>query len=192
MYENITIRQFENALFRNDRTVLNEEQFKEVYTEYIDTAGLYETEEFQKVSYIYYLNNRINSLNIAIRLQLEFLNEFKFPYVENFKFFKKFGHKLEWKNDHKAFIAQLEKVKLRESKYNTMLESSIKELKLMREKKEKTPEKTSEQTLVSWTRTINSLRKIGWKIDKDTDTVMELAIIIKQQTEETEALKNRK
>jgi len=94
MYEDISIKTFIKAWFNEDRTELTKEQFDEVYNEYINTAKLFESEQFAKVSYLHYVNNRINSISIAIDLQRKFINTFDVPFEENLKFFMKFGHKL--------------------------------------------------------------------------------------------------
>ena len=191
-YENYSIKQFMSALFKADRSVMNEDEFNIVYTEYIDTAGLFESEEFEKVSYIYYINNRINSIKIAIRLQKEFLNNFDLPYIEGLSFFKKFGHTLYWTNpkdtrDHETrrsdFFKALDKIEAREKKYITILETSIKDLTTYRLKKNK-KETTVQQSRAAFIRTLNTLGKIGYKIDTEKTSVEEYAYMIKQQTED--------
>lgn len=182
-YENYTVRQFENAMFKNDRTVMDEETFQLVNTEYIDTAGLYETEEFSQVTYIHYLNGRINTVKIAIRLQREFLEEFGVPYQPGFEVLKKNGYSLYWKNDKEQFLKSLERIENKDKKYLSELEGCMKKLKDTRAKKNN-KEESVKISRGSWIRTINSLGKIGYKIDKDKETVEDLAYMIKAQTEE--------
>lgn len=178
MYEDYTIKQFENAWFKNDYSELSKDNFDIVYNEYVDTAGLYEAEEFERVTYIHYLNGRINSIKLSIALQKEFIELFDTPYLD-FSVFSKFGHSLKWK-DKKDFISQLDKVELKEKKFISQLEIKKKEL-LDSRKKKIAKEVTIKQTRESFVRTLISLRKIGYKIDNFKTTVEELALVIKQQ-----------
>lgn len=186
MYENITIKQFEKGYFSNDYSEFTKEQINEAYIEYINTAGLYETEEFQKITYIHYLNNRLNSVKLSVQLQTDFINDFGVPYIPELLFLKKFGHRVIWneKKGKKDFVEQLNKCIQRDNKYVSILESKLKELNESREKKNKKPEETSiSQTRGSWIKTCNTLGKI-FSIDKEKTTLEEYAWMIKQQTEE--------
>lgn len=184
MYEEITIKQFEVGYFKKDYSVFTKEQIEESYTEYIDTAGLFETEEFQKVTYIHYLNNRLNSVKLSVKLQKEFLSEFGVPFVPELQFLKKFGHRIYWddKKGAENFIEQLDKCVSRDNKYVSILESKIKELTQTRAKNIN-KERTVEQSRGSWIRTVNTLGKI-FSIDKDKTTLEEYSYMIKQQTED--------
>ena len=190
-YEKYTVKQFEDALFNKDRSVISDEEFKIVYSEYIDTAELFDSEEFTKVSYIHYLNNRINSVKIALRLQREFLNNFGVPNVPEFKFLKKFGHNLFWDGNETRFEESLKRIESKEFKYMSELEVCIKRLVDSRLKKNN---KDTSEVLrrESFVRTIISLGKIGYRIDKFVTTVEELAFMIKLQLEELKEVKNRK
>lgn len=183
MYENYTIRQFINAMYKNDRSVMSDEEFHNVYTEYIDTTGLYDSDDFNKSAYIYYLNNRINSIKLAIRLQKEFLQNFGVPYLQELKFFNRFGHFLTWK-DEQNFLSQLTNIETKEKKYISQLEANIKQLTEKRHKK-KPEEKTIEQSRGKFIRMLNSLGKANYRIDNDKTTVEELAYMIKQITEDS-------
>lgn len=179
-FENYTIREFISAWFACKRDVMDDEEFDTVYTEYVDTSGLFQSDDFDKMSYIQFLGGRINSIKIAIRLQREFITEFGQPYIENFEFFKMKGHRLKWNKDIEDFIKQLNSVELKESKNIAQLEKCIVELKKIRD----TKGETVSVTRGSFITTINSLGKIGFKIDNDKTTVEELAYMIKQQFEE--------
>lgn len=181
-YEDYTIRQFMDASFKNDRTIMDEETFQTVNTEYIDTAGLYETEEFSKVTYIHYLNGRINSVKICVRLQREFIEEFDMPYLPGLEILKKNGHSIRWV-DKEQFMKSLELIENKEKKYLSELEGCIKNLTEYRKNKNN-KEETVKISRGSFIRTINSLGKVGYKIDKDKDTVEDLAYMIKAQVEE--------
>lgn len=182
-YENYSIREFMNALFKNDRSVMDEETFQLVNTEYIDTAGLYETEEFSQVSYIHYLNGRINSVKIAVRLQRAFLDKFDVPYTPGFEVLKKNGHVVKWNKNKEEFLKSLERIENKEKKYLSELEGCIKKLTDKRAKKINNEEPV-QISRGGFIRTINSLGKIGYKIDKDKETVEDLAFMIKAQLEE--------
>lgn len=185
-YEKYTIRQFENALFKDDRSVMSEEELQTVNTEYIDTAKLYETEEFNQVTYISNLNGRINTISIGIDLHRRFIIEFGFPCLEGFAIFKKFGHVLYWRGDLPKFVETLNRIEVRESKYVSEVENCIKKLIEFRKRKQsgEQPVKISRE---SWMKTINSLRKANYNINRDIDTVEDLAYMIKQQLDEAKA-----
>jgi len=183
-YEDVTINQYINAKWKGDTTHLSFEELSEIESEYIDTAGLFESEEFHKVAYIHYLNNRKNSISLSIRLQEEFIKEFNIPYIPELKFFKKFGHIVKWnEGDIEGFIEQLRKVEYKEKKYISQLETSIKELTDLR-KKRNSGEKPKEQTRGKFISTLISLGKIGYDINRNETTMEELAYMIKNQSDE--------
>ena len=96
-----------------------------------------------------------------------------------------------WRNKE-DFLAQLKRVELKEAKYISKLETSIKELMDAREKREKEKDKNQIKKInprENWIRTINSLGKIGYKIDKRSTTVEDFAYMIKQQSEEYKSIK---
>lgn len=182
MYEDITIRQFIDASFKGDRSIMNEDQFKLCTTEYIDTAGLFESEIFTKECYIQYLTNRINRVAISIETQRKFLKQFGIPYHPNFEIFSKLGYNILWKNKT-DFLKKLKQIESMETPYISQLELKVEELE--KYKKSKGTETKSEKlSRGSFIQTLNSLGKIGWKIDKDKDSVEDLAYMIKQQLED--------
>jgi hypothetical protein len=188
-FEYYTIRQFINGYFGGDESDkgIPKDKLDEVFTEYVNAAGLYETEEFGKVSYIHYISGRINSIKISIRLQREFVEEFGICYHPELKVFEKFGHKIYW-NDKENFLTQLSKIESRELKWISILENEFSQLKKMRESKNKgNVETKTKLTRESFIRTINSLGKVGFKIDNNSTTMEEISIMIKQQTEENKS-----
>lgn len=190
-YEDVTIDDYIKAKFKNDFSVIPKEDFDNIEVQYIDTSGLYETEEFSKIAYIHYLNNRKNSISLSIRLQTEFLNVFGKPYIPELVFFKKFGYNIVWKDSAEIFFNDLKKIQDSEKKYTSRLENEIKELIKLREKKQNSNESVS-QTRHDFISTIISLGKIGYKIDKNTTTLEEFSLMIKKQNEEAEAFKKSK
>lgn len=184
-----SVRNFMKSYFDRDFTTISEPDIKDIYTEYVDIAGLFETEEFARVCHVHYLNNRINSVRLSIKLQTDFLEGFGTPYIPELKFFNKFGHKLMWHEDKKRFLDDLKKIELKENKYISTLESKMKELIELRKSKSNN-EQPKELSRNAFIRTLNSLGKMGYKIDKDDTMMDEVALMIKQQSEEAEQIKN--
>lgn len=180
-FEDFSIMQFRRAWFKGDRTVMNDETFSTVYNEYIDVSGQYRNEEFDRVSTLHYMNNRRNAVVMAIKLQREFVKEFTVPFVDNFPWFKEKGFKLTWK-DEEDFEKQLQKIEAKEEKWESIIQGKVKELKEYRDKKEK-KEVSTKQSESSFVRMVNQLRKNGWKFEW-TDSVEDLAYIVKQQLED--------
>lgn len=185
MYEDITIRQFMNASWKGDRSVINEEQLKIAETEYIDTAGLYETESFNKECYIQFLTTRINVVTIGIRLQREFLQEFDVPYSPELKVFHKYGHYPVWENNKEKFLKSLTMIEKMEKVYISQLEIKIKELEDYKKLKDtKEQNQSIKVSRGSFIQTVNSLGKLNYKIYYDTTRLEEMAYMVKAQLEE--------
>lgn len=181
--ENIVIKDFMNAWFNKDYSTLSEERFDIAYTEYIDLSGRYSTKEFELVTYIHYLNNRINSVKLSVRLQKDFIFEFGIPYTPELKFFKKFGHTLFWKDNVEEFVKALDRIETKEKKYIVELETKMQDL--VKERKKNNTGNTStftNETRQNFVTMMNSLNKIGYKISRTETTVEELALIIKEET----------
>lgn len=197
-YEKYTILQFQKAWFEEDYSDITKEEFGIVYSEYIDTSGLFMSEDFERQSYIHHLNSRINYVKMFIRLQREFISEFNIPFIRDFEKFKnKYGYNLKWKNDLDDFENQLSRIESREQKNISFLEDKIKELNNFRKENHGGNEVlTDEEKNVrlqksrkSFIKMINSLGKLGYSIDKKETTVEELSLMIKQQLEESETYK---
>lgn len=182
-FENYTIAQFMDAMFKNDRSVISEEELAIVYEEYIDVAEIYEKEKFENSKYVNFIANRINSVHLSIKLQKEFLEEFGVPFEKELVFFRKFGYIVRWTNKE-AFLKKLEEIENKEKKYISQLEGRIKEM-IEKDIKREKGEITIKQSRGSFIKTINSLNKVGYKIDKNSDTVEDLAYMIKQETEDS-------
>ena len=202
-FEEVTINQFMKCWFNEDYTEISKENFDELYVYYIDASGVSITEEFEKVSYIHFISNRINSIKIAIRLQKEFLAEFNIPFLNQLEFFKPFGHNLLWKGNSSLifdevavddFLKQILRIESKEKKYELRLEECIKELKDYREEKSKgLVNYTLKESRIRFIKMLNMLSKNGYKIDRErVGSLEELAIMIVQNNEEAEALKNQK
>lgn len=194
-FEDITIEQYMKAKWRGDRTfITTDELLKDIETEYIDAAGLYESEEFGKIVYIHYLNNRVNSISLSLRLQRDFLEEFGQPNIPALSFLRKFAHKVEWRDDKKSFLETLDRIEMKEKKYISQLEKNIKELGDIRnnKKKENKPEKTEKEIRESFVRTLVSLGKIYINLNREKTYMDELAAMIKCQSDEAEKIENSK
>jgi len=181
-YEKYSIKDFRDALFNKERSIISEEEFKIVYTEYVDTSELYEKEEFQKTSRIHYLNSRINYVKISIKLQRGFLDNFDIPYIKEFEGLKKYGHVLRWNRNREDFLKQLSRIELREEKFIDEVENEIKLLYDMRLKKQN-KEITLKESRGNFIRTFNSLGKIYHNLSWST-TVEDYSYMIKQQIDE--------
>jgi len=187
VYEEVIIRDFMNAWFFEKYDKLSKEDFETVYAEYIDAAELYATEEFDIISSIHYLNTRINAVKLWISLQRQYIAYFGEPYEAGFKFLSKYGYSVEWENDIDKFEASLKRIELRETKKQFELETKTKALLTLRKNKnheEETPKQTREQFI----RLLNTLGKLGYKIEKDSTTVEEFALMLKQQFEEQQKI----
>lgn|SRR5574337_243985 len=182
-YEKFTVAEFRDALFSGDRSIISEEVFKEVYNEYLDTAELYEKEEFLKVSRIHYLNGRINFIKIALKLQRGFLDNFGVPYIKDLKSFEKFGHKLFWDGDKERFLEHCRKIEKRESKYIDEVDNELELLYTMRSKKSQ-GEFSVKESRGKFIKTFNSLGKIYFHLSWST-SVEDYSYMIKQATEES-------
>lgn len=180
-YEKYILKDFRDAIFNGERSVIKEDEFKIVYNEYIDTSELYEKEEFGKTARIHYLNGRVNYIKIAIKLQLGFLDNFDIPYIKEFEGFKKYGHVLRWKRDKDNFLQQLKNVEQREERYEDEVNNEIKLLYDMRLKKQK-KEYSLKESRGNFIRTFNSLGEIYHNLSWNT-TVEDYSYMIKQQTD---------
>lgn len=196
-YENYNIQQFMNAWFKKDYSELSEEEFKVVYAEYQDTSGLFITEDFERQSYIHHLNSRINYIKILLVLQRRFIVDFGMPFIRDFEYLKlQYGYVLIWDGNIDNFESQLKKIESREIKHTSFLEAKVKELHDSRkENQNKSAPDDNEESLIksrlSFIRMLNSLGKIGFRVDKKDTSVEELSLMIKQQLEENDSLKNR-
>ena len=186
IYEEVTIKDFIDAWFNENYTKLPKDFFEICYSEYIDTAGLFATEEFDKVAYITYLNNRINYIKICLyvhRLSIEKLGE---QLVNNFVMFEEYGYIIE-SGKNVDILRQLDNIERSESIQKSYFDSAIKDLDNIRKSKSIGSEgkkRSIKDTRHSFLTMIHSLCKIGYKIDIDKNTVEDLALIVKKQMED--------
>lgn len=170
-----------NALYKDDTSVMSKEELHVCNTEFIDTSGLYDKDDFNKSAYIHQLNNRINTINLSIKLQKDFVNEFGICYLPGLEKFKQFGYSVKWTNKEE-FIYKLYEIEMCEKPFISQVEIKGKELEKLRENRNISKDiKSTRSTLI---RLINSLGKANYKIDNEKNTVEELAYMIKQQFED--------
>lgn len=189
-YEEITIDEFANAKWKGDTSVVSKEDIALIWMRYIEDAKMYDSSDFNKSSYIQLINNKYNSIKIAVSLQINFLDEFEEPYKDNFDLFKEHGYHLKWKGDKEDFLHQLLMVSKKQRKYVSILEGKIKELEEYRaSKKQNKEELTDEQHRKRFLSMVFSLGKIGWNINLMTTKLEWLVVMICRQIEENEEQK---
>lgn len=181
--EIVTIEQFMECWFNEKYENLSKENFDICYSEYIDISGLYNIKEFGLISQIHYLTNRITSVKLSLRIHREFIDFFGVPCVNEFSFLKKFSHTLYWNGNKEEFIKTLNRIESKESKYVIELERIQDELHNLRSKTN-SKQPTVVQTRHQFIRLLNDLSKIGYRLERQTTTIEELALMIKQQSEE--------
>jgi len=203
-----SIRKFMSAWFdekykvliiegEHDEALLKQ-AFELIHAEYTDLAELFLSAEFEKMTYIYYLNNRISTIKYTIGLQKDFIRDFGLPYIPALPFFKKFGHSIYWDtttSNVPAFLKILDQIEVKEKKYEAQLKAKEKELGDLQARKT-SKEFTPLQTRHAFIKTLNGLQKAGYRIDKESTTVEEFGLMIKEQKKENERIaaeaKNRK
>lgn len=165
--------------------------FEYIYAEYADYSGLFQSQEFDIVSYINSLDTRIQFMKRFIELQRKFLVNFDVPYMPGLPMVKKYGHNLYWdfnRPDREAFLQLLVKIEGRESKYQAMVDKKVSELIALRKKKQ-TREHSILESRKDFVTTLNRLGQAGFQIDKDRSNMEEVALMIKDRREEIEEAK---
>lgn len=190
-FEECTIQQFINAKFLGIDSLITKEEIESIWEAYIDKTKQYEVEEFEMVSYIHYLNGRINYIKMSVDLQKRFIDNFDLPYLEAIKSFqKKYGYFLKYNGDNEDFKRQLDNIEKKEGKYIVELEEKIKALLEFRKSK-RSKDNPVKVTKESFLMTVIILSKIGYSIDKNSTTMEELALMIENQNEQNEKRRNK-
>lgn len=187
-YSDCVIKVFMDAWFKGKRDILDEEQFEHIYIQYIDTSGLYITKEFEMVSYLHYLDNRIGSVALSIKLQREFIAEFGLPFIPELSFFKKFGYTLYYDpatSNIRDFLTKLSQIELKEKRFITTLQIKTDELIKFRKSKG-TADYSIIQSRHAFLKMMQNLERIGYKIDRNVTTVEDLALMVKEAQEESQ------
>jgi hypothetical protein len=165
--------------------------FEYIYAEYADYSGLFQSQEFDIVSYINSLDNRIQFMKRFIDLQRRFIKEFNVPFLPSLNMVKKYGHHVYWDQiypDKESFLQKLNKIEGRETKYQAIIDKKVGELIALRKKKQ-TKEHSILESRKDFVTTLNRLSQSGFHIDKDKTSVEELALMVKDRRDEVEESK---
>jgi hypothetical protein len=197
-----TVKQFEQCCFEHKYRVLlidgdatDDElkaAFEYIYAQYVDFSGLFQSREFEMCAYINTLDTRIQTVKRFLELQRIFIEHFNVPFVPGFDLIKKYGHNLWWNHDSpdlSLFNSKLRQIEMREKKYESVIESKVKELVEFRAKREK-KEFSLLETRKSFITMVNRLQQERFVIEKRTTTVEELSLMIKDHRDlrETEKI----
>jgi hypothetical protein len=186
--EKVTIETFIDAWFSQDYENISKEDFDLVYAEYIDLAGLYKSKEFELTTYINYLKNRIKTLQLVISSQEMYFEVFKKPYIPGLEFVKeKFGFSFTWTENEKQFFSFLRKLSANQRVKETELKHKQFEFNKIKEEK-LAGDVSNVQSRHEFIKMLNSLSKNGYKVDRKNTYVEELALMIKQISDESTKL----
>lgn len=186
--EDLIISIFMEAWFKENYDRLSKQDFEQAYAEYMDVSGLYKSKSFQELSYINYLSIRVASLTTAVNVERDFVNTFGAPYEPGFSFFKRYNYNLFWNGDKEQFLNYLLKIETKELKYKKELVNREKTF-VTESAKKVVQQKSLMQTRHEFIRNISTLGKNGYKIERNSTTVEELALIIKESLEEVKDTK---
>lgn len=167
------------AVLGEDEQISAKEVWQAIYMEYLDLSGLAQTTELHLMKGIQTLECRITLVNTAINLHKECLRVIGQPFFPAFATLKKYGHAIWWdKNveNIEAFIVSLDKIAMKEKRYEMELESKKKDLfKFMESIKKREPSETMSRK--EFIRMMNQIEKFGFRIDREKNTVEDLAVM---------------
>lgn len=103
-----------------------------IWAEFIDLSGLCENREKDIMVVMHNICVRKFVIPGLIQFQLAHLEKFEKPYIDGFWLFKKYGHRLEWKEDLQEFVMQMDRIRLAELQYDSQLESLEKDLQSLK------------------------------------------------------------
>jgi len=185
-----TVRAFMKCAFSDDLTslIISGEPSKEelhdawmmIYTEYVDLSGIIQTQEFELMKSIFYLDCRVKKIQLLVHIQNESIEKIGVPCVAAFDRIKLYGHRLIWDPEHpdlKAFKTRLLNIQSLEKRYAIELDCKIRELMTLK-KKQVDMEEPGIQKRKEFIRALNNLEKSGYRIDRDKTTVEDLALMI--------------
>lgn len=183
-FEKYNIRDFRDAMFSGNRDVIEDREYDLVYEEYIEQSGLYNKAEISLMKAIFILNTRVNTMRMFIKLNQMHIDALGYPYVKSFPIAERYGYRIDRGISAKDFLLMTNKIYKKESKYNDELSVKSKQLNDLHKGR-----KDIKQTREDFIRIVNSLGRVGYKIDWDKTTVEEFSIMIKQQEEYNEKIK---
>lgn len=180
----ITVNTFMRCLFKKDYTGVD--SWEELYTSYIDMSGLGDTIQYSLMVTIHNLQVRLSAITAFLEFQKKFFIAFDFPFEQAFKDVQRFGHRVTWDPAYpKIFLEQLQKIEQKEKRNVVELDVQMKELKELKETG-KYKEKVNDRA--DFIRMLNNLEKDGYRIGRDKTDMETLAIMIKQHSEDIQAL----
>jgi hypothetical protein len=196
-----TVKQFIQCAFEGKTKVLLlsgeasdlqlHQAFELIYAEYTDLSGLYQNREFEMSAYIDSLDKRVHTIERFLELQRLFVLEFGMPCVAYFPIVKKYGHNLHWNFDNPQidlFERKLAQIEAKEKKYRTILHTKIGEL-LELKKKQAKKEFTLLESRKEFIASLNRLQQAKFVIDKNSTTVEELGLMIRDYRDQAEEAK---
>jgi hypothetical protein len=199
-----TVKQFIQCCFEDKRRVLviegeaTEEQlkaaFEYIYAQYVDFSGLFQSREFEMCAFINSLDTRVQTMKRFVELQRIFIKDFNVPFVPGLDIAKRYGHNLWWNHnnpDLALFLRKLDQIENREVKYQDKVAQKVKELVDFRSKQEK-KEFTLLESRKNFITMLNRLQQARFVIDKNSTTVEELCLMIKDHREQVDAEKAAK
>lgn len=202
-FSECTVNVFMDCAYKNKYKGLGEgteeelkEAFETIYTQYIDTAQLYLTLEFEKLGYISSLDTRIRSIELFIQLQRIFIKDFNIPFLPALGRIKHYGHSLYWDKsakDLEGFLRKLNSIESREKRYKEELNIKINELIQLR-KKQVAKEMTIIETRKQFVQQLIRLEQNKFVISRSETTMEDIALMIldvKDRAHEERAARQR-
>lgn len=182
----ITVRQFMKCLFDKDYTGVD--NWEDLYTQYIDTSGLGEQGQLGTLVAIHNLTIRLKFISDFLEFQSKVFDLIKMPHLLYLNDLNKYGHKITWNPEEpELFIPQLKKIEAKEKRNYV----ELKELQQEIESKKEAENPNTVSARNSFVIMLNVLGKEGYKIDKDKTDMLELALMIKQHSDDIAALQNQ-
>ena len=159
-----------------------------IYTEFVDLSGLAQTQEFEIMKTIFYLDSRVKRIKLLIFIQNESIEKLGQPCIGAFAKLDMYGHRLMWDKDHpdlEAFKQRILSIESTEKRYEIELNGKIKELMNLK-KKQQNQELPEMQKRKEFIRSLNNLERAGFRIDRDKTTVEDLALMIGEMNDQAE------
>jgi len=179
----ITVRVFMRCLFNKDYSGV--ENWEELYTSYIDLSGLGESGQLGLYVAIHNLNVRLFRITAFLEFHAKVFDLVGMADLDRLDMIKDYGYRLKWNPlQPEEFLPQLIRIEQKEKRQYVELKTLEKELEEMRQAEK--PGTVSARN--SFVIMLNMLGKEGYKIDKDSTDMEELALMIKQHGEDIAAL----
>lgn len=179
------------ALFDGDYSGLGDgatsTDFDPIYTAYIDKSGIGLNKEFDLLRGMHNIKVRQRFVKTQVFLQRECMFKIGEPFWPSVKDLSGYGHRLTFDKEKPGmFLMQVDRVEIREKKYQAELDAKEKELEQL---KKYGVDKQSD-TKGDFLRMLNRLNQAGYKIVKTETDVEELAYMIRMYDEDIKAKAN--